>query len=376
LFTTSAYERPRGGSEFLWIQAAQYLAERGERVTAAVRWRPEACAALDRIAAAGGTVIRLPTQIPHLTVPTRIARRLKLSRSPGEFDWLNTIEPPNLTVSSLCYHLDAYRVAQECTRRGWPYINLMQSAGWQAWPSDDNAELLRAAYANATANCFVAEANRKIVESQIADDVPQAHIVFNPFQVPYNDPPNWPSEKAGFRLACPARYDLAAKALDVLIEVFDQPKWRKRDLTLSLFGEGYNEGTLRRLVARKKLENKVIVAGFTSSIRAIWTEHHGLLLASHSEGLPLAVVEAMLSARPPIVTAVGGSAELIDDERTGFVAAESTPNLVDEAMERAWQRRAEWPVIGRAAAGAVQRKIPANPVEHFCDLLLEIAARA
>src|SRR4051812_5163025 len=84
LFTTSAVERPRGGSEFLWLQAAQRLVERGVRVTAAARWRPDACAALDRIAAAGGTVIRLPTQSLHVTIPVRIARRLKVTRIPGE----------------------------------------------------------------------------------------------------------------------------------------------------------------------------------------------------------------------------------------------------------------------------------------------------
>ncbi len=47
------------------------------------------------------------------------------------------------------------------------------------------------------------------------------------------------------------------------------------------------------------------------------------------------IVEAILSGRVPIVTNVGGNAEVIDDDVTGFVANAATEDEIDEAMERA-----------------------------------------
>src|SRR5437763_3000966 len=48
----------------------------------------------------------------------------------------------------------------------------------------------------------------------------------------------------------------------------------------------------------------------------------------------------ILCARPAIVTNVGGNAELLEDGRSGFVAPAPTIKHLNEAMERAWDRRA------------------------------------
>ncbi len=50
---------------------------------------------------------------------------------------------------------------------------------------------------------------------------------------------------------------------------------------------------LKRLKDLWSLE-QVKFDGFVDNIEAIWASHHGLVLPSRFEGLPLAVIEAML----------------------------------------------------------------------------------
>jgi len=110
------------------------------------------------------------------------------------------------------------------------------------------------------------------------------------------------------------------------------------------------------------------------NIEAIWASHHALVLPSRYEGLPLAVVEAMLCGRFCIVTDVGGNTELVKDNVNGFVAMAPKAECLDEAMERAWQRRESWCEIGQAASVSVRKVIHRDPIDKFVSevkLLLE-----
>jgi glycosyltransferase involved in cell wall biosynthesis len=139
------------------------------------------------------------------------------------------------------------------------------------------------------------------------------------------------------------------------------PKWRERELSVSLFGGGNNERALKRSVELHGLSS-VRFGGHTAEIEQVWASHHALILPSRCEGLPLALVEAMLCGRISIVTDVGGNKELLEDNVTGFVAAWPKVEALDEALERAWQQRNEWRSMGVAAAECVRRQIPHDPI--------------
>ena len=86
-----------------------------------------------------------------------------------------------------------------------------------------------------------------------------------------------------------------------------------------------------------------------------------------SEGAPLVVIEAMLCNRVSITTNIGRNEELIDDNETGFIAEGATINLVDDALERAWQKRDQWEAMGRLAGQHIRERYPADPVQEFAD---------
>jgi glycosyltransferase involved in cell wall biosynthesis len=97
------------------------------------------------------------------------------------------------------------------------------------------------------------------------------------------------------------------------------------------------------------------------------------VLPSRFEGNALAMIEAMLCGRMPIVTDVGRASELIDDNRNGFIAAAPTLDLLDDALERAWQRRHEWQAMGALASETIRRRHSLQPAEDFADAVLSAA---
>jgi glycosyltransferase involved in cell wall biosynthesis len=260
---------------------------------------------------------------------------------------------------------------QACARRGLRYASIVQAAAPCIWPDDKFARHVTSGYRGAAANFFVANENVQFTQTQLGCKLPNVRIVRNPCLVPYDTVMPWPTEDGTTRLACVARLDPPSKGQDILFDVLNQPKWRARRLEVTLFGSGTNRETLIGLSEMLELES-VKFGGVAPDVQSIWASHHALVLPSRYEGLPLSLVEAMLCGRPSIVTNVSGNTEFLEDNVTGFVAAAPFATFMDEALERAWGRRSEWPAIGAAAAQHIRQVYPRDAAGVFADELLEL----
>jgi glycosyltransferase involved in cell wall biosynthesis len=89
------------------------------------------------------------------------------------------------------------------------------------------------------------------------------------------------------------------------------------------------------------------------------------VLPSRYEGMPLALVEAMLCGRTCVVTDVAGHRELVRDGINGFLAKAPTVELLDSAMNRLWDARCELKQMGSSAAEDVRRWVSSDPVGDF-----------
>jgi glycosyltransferase involved in cell wall biosynthesis len=203
---------------------------------------------------------------------------------------------------------------------------------------------------------------------QLGDPMQNGEIVWNPYKVSAESIPAWPVENGRWRLACVARLDPAAKGQELLLQVLARPEWRARPIELNFFGEGPYEFALRRLAGMLQLKN-VHFHGQVSDINAIWEQNHLLVLPSRYEGLPLVLVEAMWCGRPAVVTDVAGNTEVCVDNETGFVAPAPTVALLAETLERAWERREDWPRMGQAARAWAESQVPRDPIAVFADRL-------
>ena len=144
--------------------------------------------------------------------------------------------------------------------------------------------------------CFVSRQNLELTERQLAMKLPVARVMGNPFRKVLSDPLPWPDNEV-MRLACVARFEVLWKGQDLLLEILSRPQWMKRSWTLSLFGEGPDLDHLKNAVGFFGLEKRVEFCGYVREVETIWKNHHLMVLPSRGEGLPLAILEAMMCGR-------------------------------------------------------------------------------
>jgi len=365
-----------GGSEHLWSGTAIALAGEGHHVTAFKLLRGTGEPVMRALRERGGRVVEV-ARMP--LVPRRAFSALVLYAAPlARLLQMLRLRAaaararPDLVILSLGTNVDGTALAGVLRRLRLPYVIVAHKATDQRWPSDADRPAMRAAYTNAVAAFFVSEHNRRLTEQQLGVTLENAVIVRNPFGVPYTPRADWPSGEP-LRLACVARLLPAEKGQDLLLRVLARDRWRSRALTVTFFGNGPHRDALATMASRLRLTS-VAFAGHVDDVAAIWRDHHALVLPSRCEGLPIVLVEAMLSGRVAIVTNAGGNAEVVQDGVSGFVAAAPSEDALDEAMERAWQRRDEWRAIGARAAESIRTIVPPDPLRVFAAEFEAIAA--
>ena len=374
-----------GGSEELWSGAAVRLHDRGFRVRSgrSEQWPlgrlHDRWAALRRCGVGVGNFgvsglgRALPDAVkrflPAFARPVWRLRSLLLAAK------MRLLRPDLVVISQGQAYDGCFPIClpEVCRFAGVPYVLVCQKAAEIHWPEDGLRALYRRCYREARAVCFVSEHNRRTVERQLGVDLADAEVVRNPFMVRSDGPLPWPASPDGrLRLACVARMWPLEKGQDVLLSVLAQNAWRERPIEVSFFGDGPMARGIEEMAKSLGLAH-VRFPGFTDP-NEIWRTHHALVLPSRAEGLPLAQVEAMMCGRPVIVADAGGTAEIMRDGEHGFLAAAAAEAPFADALERAWQRRDEWPGIGAAAAAHVRTLYPTDPCGAFADRLETILA--
>jgi len=379
VFVSTMFTAPWGGSEELWARSCRILAEEGHEVFACVHGWPQMPAQVKELQAAGVEIAER-----RLTIAAKLNQRfvehvcrLQGRNAPDSAEigygrWLRELRP-NLVCIADSGVMSGLGWAKACVNLRLPFVSVGQANAIHWWPGDVLAQEARETYAKALRLFFVSQGNLELFADQVGWTPSHAEVVRNPFGVSYDAAPPWPDERSGLKLACVGRLEPPSKGQDLLLRVLAREEWRSRNITVSFFGDGDNEDSLRRLCSRLGVDGKVNFGGRVPSIEAVWKGHHALVLPSRYEGLPLAVVEAMLCGRMAIVTDVAGNAEVVTDGVDGFVAGAPVVESLASAMERAWNQRGDWRSMGAAAGVNIRRLVPREPARVFADRLLELA---
>lgn len=91
------------------------------------------------------------------------------------------------------------------------------------------------------------------------------------------------------------------------------------DATLAIAGRGEEEENLRRLARELGVENRLQLLGLRDDVDALLDAADVFVQPSKSEGLPLAVLEAMAHGVPVVASNVGGIPEAIVDGDSGLL---------------------------------------------------------
>ncbi len=137
-------------------------------------------------------------------------------------------------------------------------------------------------------------------------------------------------------------------------------------------GDGPLAPTLRESIARLKLEGRVHLAGLRRDVATVLNDLDVLVSSSHSEAMPLAVMEAMASGLPVVATRVGGVPDMIDHGGSGWLV---TPNDFEEIAARLQQILGTPGELTRMSAAARQRAVDKMALSDTVEKMAALMTR-
>ncbi|KAA1171622.1 glycosyltransferase family 4 protein [Marinobacter salinexigens] len=125
---------------------------------------------------------------------------------------------------------------------------------------------------------------------------------------------------------------------------------------LLLVGDVINSEEIRQLAEQSPLADRIHFTGYRNDAPAIAAASDVFVLPSKGrEGLPRAVIEAMVYGVAPVVTSVGGMPELVEDGVSGLVVPPEHPAALAAAIDRLIRDRALAGALGAAARDRIAR---------------------
>ncbi|MBE3577573.1 MAG: glycosyltransferase family 4 protein [Limnochordales bacterium] len=189
------------------------------------------------------------------------------------------------------------------------------------------------------------------------------HLIPNGIDLTTNAPLPFPRTEATepLRIAIVSRLS-REKGVDLICPALRGWKQRDRPLEVRIAGDGPWGERLRHQVDTAGLGGEVKLLGRLTGaeVRNLlgWAEL--LLLPSRTEGLPLAILEAMAAGRPVVASRVGGIPWLVRDGVDGWLVEPGRPESLRRGLELAWAHRSQLATMGAKARQRVAESYSAD----------------
>jgi glycosyltransferase involved in cell wall biosynthesis len=122
-----------------------------------------------------------------------------------------------------------------------------------------------------------------------------------------------------------------------------------------LAGDGPERAALEERSRQLGLADTVHFLGYVARPQVVLEEADLMVLPSHTEGLPNAVLEALAMGVPVLATAVGGTPEVVSDGTTGRLVPPAAPQLLAREMLDFINRRDAWRRMAECGRHVVER---------------------
>jgi glycosyltransferase involved in cell wall biosynthesis len=144
------------------------------------------------------------------------------------------------------------------------------------------------------------------------------------------------------------------------------------DMVLILIGDGPLFEDIRNLISKLNLEKNVLLLGAREDVPRLLAASDLYVSSSHWEGLPLAILEAMMAGLPVVATNVGDIPRLITTD-IGLVIPPRQPRAIAEAIARLFLNPVRLREMGAAArARAMQDYSPQAWMERLLNLYRQL----
>lgn len=99
-----------------------------------------------------------------------------------------------------------------------------------------------------------------------------------------------------------------------------------------LMGEGKTRARIINLIRQTRLSEYFVVLDYAIDPRHILSQLDIFVLATHTEGLPVSILEAMTFGLPVVASRVGGIPEIVQDGSTGILVPPDNPEAIASAI--------------------------------------------
>lgn len=119
-----------------------------------------------------------------------------------------------------------------------------------------------------------------------------------------------------------------------LIDAFAQFHQRHPHSTLLIVGDGELEFDIKRQIRTQKLHDSVHCLGARSDIEKMYGVSDCYVSSSHTEGMPMVILEAMSCGLPVIATKVGEVSNIIESALCGYLTEPKNTSGLAQQMEK------------------------------------------
>lgn len=377
----SVIQEPWGGSEELWADMAEIALQQGHEVLYCTLRFPQQAPKVKALQAKGLKLIYRNAYVPKQEASWK--RQLKKAGLLLQSQWRNPFHSLiNAKPDVVLYNGTTFSAIEHPQLFHWWNTTKATKIILSHFLPEHNAvlhpqmRLQLADFFRQAAHCFfVSERSKQNTQKALALELHNSSIIRNPVNMPnISVLPFPPFQKGVVQLAMVGNLLVMHKGQDTMLQTLAQPTWKQLPWHLNVYGRGMDLPYLEQLARMYGLAEKITFHGRVADIRQLWSQNHLLLMPSVMEGMPLAVVEAMLCGRPVVATDVGGHTEWIADNVDGFIAAAPSVYCLSDALQRAWQRQHEWARIGQMAHEKAMHLYDPNPGQTLLSHVEQLVA--
>ena len=121
------------------------------------------------------------------------------------------------------------------------------------------------------------------------------------------------------------------KGCDLLVEVAKRVLTRYTEWTWDVYGDGEDKESLQEKIRHYKIENQLILKGRVKEVNKFFGKYAMYVLTSYREGLPLVLLEALVSKLPMVSFDIQtGPNEIIDNDNGILIPAYDCEKMAEE----------------------------------------------
>ena len=360
---------PWGGSEELWYKTAVYAASKGWKVGCAVYHWPGKEIKMQPLKNGGAIIYYLPNKgRSKKNLIERIQNKISKTKTKllirslpiDEFDVVvinqGAFEMTTATWQNFYKRLDRYIVLYHNYKEREVFKGKKKLVV-QNWIKQSRL------------NLFASRRIIEVLENSSRIKVSNAGILLNPISFPLpSQLTAYPDLQNGnYCFVVLAALEVWRKAQDNLVNALSSEKWKQRNWILNFYGEGKDKQKLRELITKNGMQRKIFLNGNTDDVQSVLQKAHLVLQLTHIDAMPLSVVEAMAMGRPVAVSKIGDMPYWVTENENGWISDNASVEQIDFALEKAWQHKDNWHVMGENAFKTFKEKFPLSAVENLLE---------